>query len=225
MPRTPDSANLKNRIRKLREQFQITQDRLGELLGMNGDAIRNLENGRMKINATVLRRIIVAVGAEYSTKREIWMVPLSKKRCDPATLMAWRQAAKPKDMQKRKDYEALASRIAVLLAYSRPNEYNVLFMNLSELLDDCLGKHPSPEAKEAFEKSTPRMTMRRIWKKDPKWKERALADDEDVSVAEEKGLPTNSFPYSNSEILGVARAYKNFPTAAELLPVGEDDNR
>jgi transcriptional regulator with XRE-family HTH domain len=220
MPRTPDSANLENRIRKLRQQFQITQDRLGELLGMNGDAIRNLENGRMKITGAILHRIIIAVGAEYSTKREIWMVPLSKKRCDPATLRAWRQAAKPSDVQKRKDYEALASRIAALLAYSKPNEYIALFMKLSELLDDCLEKHPSPEAKEAFEKSTPRMTMRRTWTKDAIWEKDALADDEDFSVAEEKGLPTIPFPYPNSKILEVARAYKNFPTAAELLPGG-----
>jgi DNA-binding XRE family transcriptional regulator len=225
MPRAPDSANLENRIRKLREQFQITQDRLGELLGLNGDAIRNLENGRMKIAGPILHRLITAVGAEYSTEKKVWRLPASRIKCSPLTLEAWKQAAKPSNKQKRKDHHALSWRIAALLVYSKPQEYNVVFTKLSELLDTCLKEHPSPEAKEAFVKSAAKMNIRKIWKKDEAWEKTALADDEEFSVAEEKGLPTHPFPYPKSQILEVTREYKDFPSAEEILPSDVDGER
>jgi transcriptional regulator with XRE-family HTH domain len=228
VPRKPDAANLENRIRKLREQFRLTQDRFGELLGMNGDAIRNLENGRQKISGTILRRIITLVGAEYSTKNKIWKVPLSRMKCSPATLRAWRQAAKPSNKLKSEDFEALSCRLAALLAYSKPEEYNALFMTLSELLDDLLEQHPSLEAKMVFKKSEPQMTMGRSWKNDTNWAKTALVNDEEASVAEEIGLPTHPFPYPISEIREVARSYESFPKAADLLPKdiheGDDQN-
>ena len=98
-----------------------------------------------------------------------------------------------------------------------PEEYNALLTKLSELLDDCLNAHPSPEAKEAFKKSTPTMNIRRVGTKG------RPIDDEEFSVAEELGLPTLPFP--NSEILEVKRSYEGFPTVAELLPKDPDSER
>jgi DNA-binding XRE family transcriptional regulator len=219
MPRKPKPANLENRIRKLREeQFDLTQDRFGDLIGMCGYDIRNIENGRQKISAKILRRLITLVGAEYSTKKKIWKVPLSPIKCSSATLNAWRRAAKPSNKLKRDDYEALSSRLAALLAYSEPKEYNALFMKLSEFLAECLEEHPSPEAKVVFVKSKPQMNIRRIWKDDPAWEKTAMVNDQEFSVAQEKGLPTIPFPFPKSEIREVTRTYETFPKAEEILP-------
>jgi hypothetical protein len=128
--------------------------------------------------------------------------------------MAWRQAAKPSNKQKREDHEALSCRLAALLAYSKPQEYNALFMKISKLLNDCLEEHPSREAKEVFEKSKARMTIRRIPTGD------APTAEEDLSVAEELNLPAVVLPHA--KIVEVARSYENFPKAEDLLPKDTD---
>src|SRR6516225_1989901 len=125
MPRKPDAANLGNPIRKLRQQLRLTQDKLGELLGMNGHAIRNLENGRMKLNVNIFRRIILALGAEYRSGRKLWLVPLSQTPCSPTTLFAWSQSSKPDDELKRNDYKCLCYRIGVLLESADPRQYHM----------------------------------------------------------------------------------------------------
>jgi hypothetical protein len=119
--------------------------------------MRNLENGRMKLSVNIFRRIILALGAEYQSKRKLWLVPLSQTPCSPTTLFAWRQSSKPNDELKRNDYKCLCYRIGVLLESADPRQYNVLFTKIYEFLDDCLNEHPNPEATEAFKKSAPKM--------------------------------------------------------------------
>jgi transcriptional regulator with XRE-family HTH domain len=208
MPRKPDAANLDNPIRKLRQQFEVTQDRLGELLGMNGDAIRNLENSRMKLTGRILHRLIFAVGAEYSSKRKVWLLPLSRTRCSPRTLLAWRQALEPDEELKRNDHKCLCYRIGALLASAKPRQYHMLFTKICEFLEDCLQEHPSPEATEAFKKSAPKMrTVRTLGVPAPGEKE------EQLSLAEERRLPTLVLPHP--VILKVTRDYQEFPTPKE----------
>ena len=206
MPRKPDAANLNNPIRRLRQQFKVTQDKLGELLGMNGDAIRNLENGRMKISGRIFHRIILAVGAEYSSTRKIWLLPLSRTRCSPATLYAWRQASKPDEDLNYNDRKCLSYRIDALLESVEPRQYHMLFTKIREFLEDCLQEHPSPEASEAFKRSAPRMrTVRTRGEPVPG------QEEEQLSLAEERRLPGLVMPHP--VILKVTRNYQEFPSA------------
>jgi transcriptional regulator with XRE-family HTH domain len=211
MPRAPADANVEKPTRKLREQLGVTQDRLGVLLGMSGADIRNLENGKQKHSAAIFRRILILVGAEYSVKRKKWLVPGSGKLCDWTTLLAWRQSAMPSNMQKRKDYEALSSRVAALLSYSEPDKYNMVFTKISELLDDCLNDYPNSETREVFKKSAPTLSIQRILTTDD-----YVLDEEKLSVGQELGFPIKAWP--NSKVMGVARVYDEFPPAEELLP-------
>lgn len=216
MPRTPDVANVEKPTRKLREQLGITQDRLGALLGMSGSDVRNLENGKQKHSAAIFRRILIAIGAEYSVKRKKWLVPGSGKLCDWTTLLAWRQSARPSNMQKRKDYEALSSRVAALLSYAEPDKYNMVFTKVSELLDDCLDDYPNSKVKEVFQKSAPSLRIERILTADD-----YVLDEEKLSVGQELGFPIRAWP--NSKVKGVTRVYEEFPTAEELLPGGTEN--
>jgi transcriptional regulator with XRE-family HTH domain len=153
MPKRPDPANLDNPIRELRRQLGITQDRLAQILGTNGDEIRNLENGRMKMRDDLFRRITFAIGAEYSSDRKVWLLYASKKPCDSTTFMMWRQSSRPDAATKRADFKALSYRIASLLAHTKPDEYNVVFSKISKFLEDCLAEHPSAKARDAFKRS------------------------------------------------------------------------
>jgi len=160
MPRRTDPANLDNPIRKLRRQFGITQNRLAEILGTNGDEIRNLENGRMKMRDDLFRRIRSVMGAEhssdridYSSDRNVWLLYGSKKPCDSTTFEMWRQSSRPDAATKKADFKALSYRIASLLEHTKPEDYNVVFTKISKFLEDCLDEHPSVKAKEAFKRS------------------------------------------------------------------------
>jgi transcriptional regulator with XRE-family HTH domain len=180
MPRRPKAANLDSPIRKLRQQFKLTQDKLGELLAMNGDAVRNLENGRMKISGRIFHRIILALGAEYSSTRKLWLVPLSRTRCSPATFLAWRQASKPDEDLRQGDCKCLCYRIDALLNSVEPRQYHMLFTKLYEFLNDCLQEHPSREAAEAFKRSAPKLrTVRKPGKPVPGQEEEQLSLAED----------------------------------------------
>ena len=181
---------------------------------MSGADIRNLENGKQKITGTIFRRILISIGAEYSVKRKKWLVPGTRKRVDWTTLLAWRQSAMPSNTQKRKDYEALSSRVAALLSYAEPDKYNMVFTKLSEFLDDCQREYPNSQVEEVFKKSAPGLRIQKILTADDH-----VFDDENLTSAEEVGLP--SLPLPNSKIIGVTREYENaFPTAEELLPRG-----
>jgi transcriptional regulator with XRE-family HTH domain len=160
MPKRTDPANLDNPIRKLRRQLGITQDRLAEILGTNGNEIRNLENGRMKMRYDLFKRITSAIGAEhsshridYSGDRNVWLIYGSKKPCDPTTFMIWRQSSRPNSAIKKADFKALSYRIAALLAHTKPDEYNVVFTKISKFLEECLLEHPSAKTKDAFKRS------------------------------------------------------------------------
>jgi transcriptional regulator with XRE-family HTH domain len=213
MPRKPDAANLGNPIRKLRGQLRLTQDKLGELLGMNGDAIRNLENGRIKLSVNIERRILLALGAEYRHKRKVWFVALSQTPCSPATLFAWRQAGEPDEELKRNDYKCLSYRIGALLASAKPRQYHMLFTQIYEFLDDCLNEHPSPEVLSAFKKSVPKMgVIRRSGTPPIAYEDRLVTYDEFVEgpdgpdvVQREK---VERWPVIISQI---TRNYQKFP--------------
>jgi transcriptional regulator with XRE-family HTH domain len=140
-------------MRKLRSQFGITQNRLAEILGTNGDEIRNLENGRMKMRDDLFRRITSVMGAEHSSDNNVWLLYGSKKPCDSTTFEMWRQSSRPDAATKKADFKALSYRIASLLEHTKPAEYNVVFTKISKFLEDCLDEHPSAKAKEAFKRS------------------------------------------------------------------------
>jgi transcriptional regulator with XRE-family HTH domain len=214
MPRKTDAANLDNPLRKLRQQFEITQDRLGELLGLNGDAIRNLENGRMKISVRIFRRIMLALGAEFRSKRQAWFVPLSRTLCSPATLFAWRQASsEPDENLKTKDHECLCYRIDVLLKSVNPRQYHTLFTKIYEFLDDCLREHPSPEASEAFKRSTPTMTIVR------KPGTRPIIEEEELvpplpTESRSLQVPDEGWVVQRPLVISkITRTYHDFPSA------------
>jgi len=153
MPKRTDPANLDNPIRKLRRQAGITQDRLAEILGTNGDEIRNLENGRMKMRDDLFRRITSVMGAEHSSDRNVWLLYASKKLYDSTTFMMWGQSSRPDAATKRADFKALSYRIASLLEHAEPEDYNMVFTKIFKFLEDCLVEHPSAKAKDAFKRS------------------------------------------------------------------------
>jgi transcriptional regulator with XRE-family HTH domain len=221
----------------LRQQLgRISQDRLAEILSTNGDAIRNIENGRMKISAEIFRRIIDVLGLEYRIRSKQWFVVLSRNTLgDWRTVMAWRQSARPSAKQKRKDFDAIAYRLAALLAYAKPDEYNIVFSKISRSLEACLEEHPSKEAKDAFKRSRPEMHIIRA-SSPPKKKERLSKDEMDRFLStlfapvsdkereeyseEELGgySEKNSGSYGDElTISEVFREYEDLPDPVELL--------
>ena len=174
---------------------------------MSVSDIRDLENGRKKIGPA-FHRIQKVLGYEYSIRRKTWHLPLSRKRCSwDTTYRIQRQSSKPE--QKRKDHESLSYRTAALSANASPEEYNALFITLSEFLESCLNEHPSPEAKKAFKRSAPK--TRFVFKRAP-----IAYDDQETSVAEELRLPN---PGAQRDTIVVqVRTYEDFPSARKLLP-------
>lgn len=207
MPAKHKVDNRENLIWKLRQQLGVTQDKLERWLGMSGE-IRDLENGKKKIKGWVFRRILKAIGAEYSVSRKIWLAPLSRRRCSWETVYRHQQqSSKPE--QRRKDYESLSCRIAVLLKCASPEEYNALVAKTSEFLETYLKDHPSLEAEEIFKRSAPIMILTR---------KRAASDyeNEEQSVAEELRLPVIGM--SKNTCAEITRTYQDFPAATKLLP-------
>jgi DNA-binding protein Fis len=249
MPRKPKPVNLDNPLRMLRQQLgRVSQDRLGKILGWtNGDAIRNLENGRMKISAEIFRRIIDALGLEYRSRSKRWFVVLSDVPGDWLTVMAWRQSSRPSAELKLRDYQALSYRIAALLGYAKPEDYNMVFGKISRSLEDCLKQHSSNEAKDAFKRS--RAEMHIISSSRPAEKRKRLSKEkeriekerirqilaasrqevkgEDLADEYESELELDEIldrpakaeyrPLSNREIHEITREYNDLPDATELL--------
>jgi transcriptional regulator with XRE-family HTH domain len=209
MPRKTDVANLDNPLRKLRQQFKLTQDKLGQLIGLNGDAVRNLENGRMKISGRIFRRIILALGAEYRPKRRAWFVPLSQTQCSPATLLGWRQAAKPDEALKREDQKCLCYRIGALLESVESRQYHMLFTKIYEFLDECLEEHPSPKAAQAFKQSKPEMTIVRKSGTPPLAQEEHLVTS--MRITPEGVEEFTEIELSPLIISEITRSYQKFP--------------
>src|SRR5258705_13275385 len=114
MPKRTDPANLDNPIRKLRSQFGITENRVGEILGTNGDEIRNLENSRRKVKDDLFRRMASVMGAEhigYWNDESVWLLYGSKNPCDSPPLKMWRKSSRPDAATKKADFKALSYRI------------------------------------------------------------------------------------------------------------------
>jgi transcriptional regulator with XRE-family HTH domain len=214
MPKKPAAANLDNPIRKLRQQLKLTQDKLGEYLGMNGDAIRNLENGRMALSGRIFHRIIDPLGAEYRHKKKTWFVPLSKTPCSPTTLFVWRQASKPNEELKRNDRKCLNYRIDALLESVSPQQYHALFIKIYEFLDDCLQEHPSEEATEAFKRSAPRMVIvRRSGTTPVAYEDHLFTSFEEVEGLEGPDLVERQVVERRPLIISeITRSYQKFPT-------------
>jgi hypothetical protein len=95
------------------------------------------------------------------------------------------------------------------LANASSEEYNALFITLSEFLESCLNEHPSPEAKKAFKRSAPK--TRFVFRRAP-----SVYDDEETSVAEELRLP-NPGAQKNTVVVQM-RTYEDFQSARTLLP-------
>jgi transcriptional regulator with XRE-family HTH domain len=208
MPRKPKAANLEHPLRKLRQQFDVTQDKLGELIGMQGTDIRNIENQKMKLSSRIFRRILNLLGAEYSTNRKLWLLTGTRKRASKETLFAWRRASEPGSELKRNDQNSLSYRIAALLNYVKPSEYHVVYTKISEALEDILEEHPNPETQKAFKASAPSVKISRALGESLD-ETGVLKDDEAVSVAEELGIPTIVLP--NSKLLEITRIYEEIP--------------
>lgn len=244
MPRKPKPANLDNPIRILRQQLGISQNRLAEILGTNGDAIRNLENGRMKIIAETFHQIIDRIGAEYRSRSKRWFVVLSDLPCDWNTFRVWRQSSRPSFDLKLRDHQALSYKIAALLGHAKPEEYNLVFGKISRLLEGCLEQHPNKEVEKAFKRSRPethiisrskppeqkdclsKEKIRQLLAAQPKerkkepseWSEEEIYDMlADADAEYSKLNPEDWRPLSNQEIREVTRRYEDLPDAAELL--------
>ena len=245
MPRKPKPANLDNPIRKLRQQVGISQNGLARILGTNGDEIRNLENGRIKkFPAEIFRRIVDALGLEYRSRSKRWFVVLSDIPGNWLTVTAWRQSSRPSVELKLRDYQAMSYRIAALLAYAKPDEYNMVFSKISRSLEDCLEQHSSKEAKDAFKRSRPEMRIisssrprRRLSKEQERIEQERIRQilaasrqevkEEGPSDERESELELDEIfdppaegeyrPLSNMEIREITREYEDLPDAIEFL--------
>jgi len=54
------------RLKEIRKQKKISSDKLGELVGLSGSAIRNIEAGRRKIKLETLEKIAQALGVSVA---------------------------------------------------------------------------------------------------------------------------------------------------------------
>ena len=55
-----------HRIKEIRKAKRISSDKLGELIGLSGSAIRNIEAGRRKIKLETLEKIAQALGVSVA---------------------------------------------------------------------------------------------------------------------------------------------------------------
>ena len=236
----------------LRQQLGVSQNRLAEILGTNGDEIRNLENGRIKkFPAETFHQIIDRIGAEYRIRRKRWFVVLSDIPCDWNTFRIWRESSRPTAELKLRDHQALSYRIAALLGHAKPDEYNMVFSKIFRLLEECLEQHPNREVEKAFKRSRPEMhiisrskppekkdrlskeEIRQILAAQPKerkkeaseWSEEEIYDMLAEADAEYSKLnPEDWRPLSNQQVIReVTRKYEDFPDAAELLRTNEQE--
>lgn len=60
------SRDVLKRIREIRKKKGISSDKLGEMIGMSGAAIRNIEAGRRKIKVETLEKIAQALGVSVA---------------------------------------------------------------------------------------------------------------------------------------------------------------
>ena len=70
------SRDVLKRIREIRKKKGISSDKLGEMIGMSGAAIRNIEAGRRKIKVETLEKIAQALGVSVA---ELLSTPEEKK--------------------------------------------------------------------------------------------------------------------------------------------------
>jgi len=59
------------KIRKIRKEKKISSDKLGEMVGLSGAAIRHIENGRRRLNMDLLEKIANALGVSVVELLEV----------------------------------------------------------------------------------------------------------------------------------------------------------
>ncbi len=79
MEQKPISEKTLQRIREIRKKKGLSSDKLGELVGLSGAAIRHIESGRRKLTVPLLEKIAQALGVSVA---ELLSSPEEKKNIE-----------------------------------------------------------------------------------------------------------------------------------------------